>query len=172
MSAWPYSLPVPPNNKGDFPAIPLVRVKNVSGSAMAYGQACEPDFTTSTGGADTYVPGEETSMFFCVVDPTATGVKWAPMWIIVEEGGIADDGYGMAARYGIVDGLVIKSSGNVAEGDPLAVATSGNFAADAGAGLAAETRIYARALQAITGPSSATLAKILFNCNGWGQKVS
>lgn len=77
--------------------------------------------------------------------------------------GVASGADGFFQITGLVDAYVIKSSGNVAIGDPLVAITGSQ---DLDGTTATGERVWAYAMEAATGPSTHTTIKVLLN--GWG----
>jgi hypothetical protein len=97
------------------------------------------------------------SAFSNVIPPNAADQARGIGLVALEA--IADNARGKFAVGGYQTAKVQKNSGNIAVLDPLVLSTAGNYLdADTAGG----AKIVALALEAATGPSSATAIKVLF----------
>ena len=151
-------------------------VKNLTGQAIARGQLCaldiagvEAEVANSGEGGLAYLNPESAtnrgSRYGAVTAPTASPgptASWNQdhgIFIIALEPA-ADNAYFKACISGEVHALVQKNSGNVAEGDPFVAALNAmNLVADTATG----QKILAKALENVTGPSTAALCLVLFD---------
>jgi len=148
--------------------------KNLTGSAVVVGQLVALDIAgveaevanSGEGGLAFVTPESSTSRgsrYGAAVD-SGSAASWAPRYGIF---GIALEAAADNAEFevliaGEVDALVSKGTGNVAEGDPLVAGSSnGELDADTSTGM----KILGIAIEALTGPSTAALGRVLFN--GW-----
>lgn len=147
---------------GIFPANNYAWFYNRSGSTMALGDVVMVDMVTGpqTESASVDPGGEGTSIWSNVDAPTAAGIKYGILAVCVQVGGVLDNAKGRFCLSGILeDVFVIDGTDSVAIGDPLTATTAKNLDAV----LAVNERIVGVALEALTTPTTRTLAKVWFN---------
>lgn len=135
-----------------------VRVRFKVRTAFSKGEVGMLDMALSDADVDNFRAGSATSAFANMINPSTNGTKFPALLGVADED-IADNGEGYFVLQGVVDALVIKSSGNIAAGDPLVATTDGNLDAE----LAADEKVVGIAMEAATGPNTATLKQVLFD---------
>jgi len=138
------------------------------GASATKGQLWKFDLEQSDGDVSNAAIGDTNSCFANLVQPDAVGVESGVFAVAAED--ITEDRAGTWILSGVCQALVQKGSGNIAIGNPLMATASQNYLdADVTAG-----GIHlAKALEAVTGPSTATLAKVWFDGTiGFGVHVS
>lgn len=138
------------------------------GAAAAKGEIWQFDLARSDGDTTNFQVGDDNSCFANLVASSAAGVESGVFAIALEA--IAEDKPGRWALCGLVEALVQKNSGNIAINDVLVSTASQKYLdADVTAG----ARHLAKAMEAKTGPSTATLAWVWFDgLDGFGVHVS
>lgn len=145
---------------------PTIKNRAIARASGNAGDVLQFDLANSNGSVDNNTPNDKASGLANLIAPSAEGVKGLPCCIALTD--YADGQEIPVLRRGVTDAFVIKSSGNIAVGDLLAVDTSRNLS-----GLAAGGSAYrAVALEAKTGPSTRTTAKVFFDGTGLKGSVN
>lgn len=130
------------------------------GAAVAVGAVRAIDIAATDADTVNIIGGDTGSAFVNAVVPGTQDVLYGQLVVATTAAG-EDVPRGFTGQLsGHVRALVIKASGNVAVGDPL-VAVDGeeHLSADGTTG----QRIVARALEALTAPTAATMALVAFD---------
>lgn len=125
------------------------------------------DLAWADAGTISDILGQEGSSMTRVIKPTAGGIVCGilGLWL----GSVSAGARGRLMLWGEATAKLIKASGNIARADRLIANTSGYLTPDHAAG----DRIIALSRDALTGPSAATEATVLFNgVHGLGVYVS
>lgn len=130
---------------------------NRTGSTVTKGTVLAIDVTKAATESTNLIPGSPDSGLLNLRAPTAQDLVSGFLVVLIDPS-CADDKKARWAYRGFVDVKVQKNSGNIAIGDPLVGSTSQYADADPTAGY----KFIAKAAEAVTGPSSATLAKCFF----------
>jgi len=149
---WPQT--IGPSGGGiDIPQV-VHNVRKRGGDGVI-GQLCVLDLSNADAAVDNNSVGEADSGLRSVRVPVAGDQNAGVACVLTKA--VTDDQDVDAVFVGRVKALVQKNSGNIAAGDPLYIGTSTALDADSpGVG----KKIVAIALEAVTGPSSATLADV------------
>lgn len=138
-----------------------VTVYNRSGAALAEGDVVQFDLNQSQSETDAIIENDDGSILANVIDPVATAsgvaIGAGSMYAVAQEA-IADNGKGRVRVRGRTQAYVIAASGSIAIGDPLVIAASNNLDLIEAAG----EPYHAIALEAVTTPTTRTLADVYF----------
>lgn len=140
---------------GEFPARPIVIAR---GGNRSRGEVVKFDLAMTDPDTTNNREGDENSGLTNVVDLTAAARRGHGV-LAVCEADIGDNDRGYAKVYGFVKALVQKASGNIALDDPLVAHVDGYLTADLQSG----DRIVAFAREAVTAPTTPTIAEVAFD---------
>lgn len=145
----------PPN--GGLDPSPRKCLVTVQEANRTIGELVALDLSQADAAVDNLSYGASDSGLSNVRTVDTADLAYGTLGIMIED--VTDGQQGEMVYRGRVRAKVVKASGNIAVGDPLYVGTSGALTADAPA---SGSKIVGRAAEAVTGPSTATLAWVLF----------